>query len=55
MVNVVVLNVFVLIYFKKDLNFGVYDYCLFFYMFGLFCVGGFVVVYFGIFGFNGIL
>lgn len=55
MVNVVALNVFVLIYFKKDLNFGAYDYRLLLYTFGLPCAGGSVAAYFGTLGPNGTL
>ena len=55
MVNVVALNVFVLIYFKKDLNFGAYDCRLLLYTFGLPGVGGAMAAYFGTFGPHGTL
>ncbi|XP_062593169.1 uncharacterized protein LOC134254648 [Saccostrea cucullata] len=53
MVNVVALNVFILIYFTKDLNFGVYDWRLLLYTFGLPCVGGTLAAYFDMLGPNG--
>ncbi|XP_061174552.1 uncharacterized protein LOC133183633 [Saccostrea echinata] len=53
MVNVVALNVFVLIYFTKDLNFGAYDWRLLLYTFGLPCVGGTMAAYFDMLGPNG--
>lgn len=55
LVNIVALNVFVLIYFRKDLDFGTYDWRLLLYTFGLPCVGGTLAAYFDTLGPNGTL
>ncbi|XP_062614359.1 uncharacterized protein LOC134276089 [Saccostrea cucullata] len=53
MVSAVALNVFILIYFSKDLNFGKYDWRLLVYTFGIPCVGGTLAAIFDKLGPNG--
>ncbi|XP_062614328.1 uncharacterized protein LOC134276060 [Saccostrea cucullata] len=53
MVSAVAFNVFVLIYFSKDLDFGKYDWHLLLYTFGIPCVGGTLAAIFDKLGPNG--
>lgn len=55
MVNVVAINVFLMIYFRKKLNFGCRDYRLLLYIFGAPALGGTIVGAVGQLGPNGAL
>lgn len=55
MVNIVSINAFVLIYFRKTLEFGLYDYKLLLWMFGLPFTAAMVALNLGTLGPNGAL
>ena len=55
MVNIVAINVFILIYFRKEMNFGKCDYRLLLYIFGAPGLGGLIAAALGQLGPNGTL
>ena len=55
MVNIIAINAFLLIYFRKNIEFGKYDHRLLIWTFGMPLIGGAICLGFGALGPNGAL